>query len=189
MNREYREALHEAHRMAANDGVGLIGYGVAILRNGDGDIIQMVPFGNLITDSGDAYYAAMAITGVSPSTPSAPTFANGMKLGTGTTTVAKNGTAAALITYISGSNTTFFTSYPQTVNLGAGLGVNAAYQSQWAAGVATNGAITEAVIVTDAGSDATSSVANTYHRAVFTAINKTGSDTLTINWNAKHLGA
>jgi hypothetical protein len=54
--------------------------------------------------------------------------------------------------------------------------------------VATNAALTEAVIVNDAGTDATSSAANTAHRVVFTAINKGASDTLVITWNALFKG-
>jgi hypothetical protein len=42
--------------------------------------------------------------------------------------------------------------------------------------------------VNDAATDATSTAANTSHRVVFTAINKTASDSLVITWNAKFLG-
>jgi hypothetical protein len=143
---------------------------------------------NLITDAGDLYYAGMAIALVTPAAPAQPTKMSGMKLGTGTTAVAKAGAGAALVTYISGSNNPFDATWPVTQNLGAGLGVNGQYKTTWAAGDVTNAAITEAVIVNDAGTDATSTAANTAHRIVFTAINKGASDTLVITWNAKLLG-
>jgi hypothetical protein len=143
---------------------------------------------NLITDAGDLYYAGMAIALVTPAAPAQPTKMSGMKLGTGTTAVAKAGAGAALVTYITGSNNPFDATWPVTQNLGAGLGVNGQYKTTWAAGDVTNAAITEAVIVNDAGTDATSTVANTAHRIVFTAINKGASDTLVITWNALFKG-
>lgn len=144
---------------------------------------------NLITDAGDLYYASKAIVGISPANPSAPTAMSGMKLGTGTTAAAKSGAGAALVTYISGSNNPFDASFPATQNLGGGLGVNAQYKTSWAAGDVTNSAITEAVIVNDAGTDATSTAGNTAHRITFTAIDKAAGDSLVITWNAKFLGA
>lgn len=143
---------------------------------------------NLITDAGDLYYAGMAIALVTPAAPAQPTKMTGMKLGTGTTAAAKAGAGAALVTYETGSNNPFDASFPATQNLGAGLGVNGQYKTTWAAGDVTETALTEAVIVNDAATDATSTAANTAHRVVFTAINKTASDSLVITWNAKFLG-
>lgn len=144
---------------------------------------------NLITDAGDLYNAQKVITAIAPASASAPTAMTGMKLGTGTTAVAKSSTGAALVTYLTGSNAAFDATYPQTANLGGGLGVNAVYKTTWAAGTATNSAITEAVIVNDSSTNATSSAANTISRVVFTAVNKGASDTLAITWNHKFLGA
>jgi len=155
----------------------------------NGDVKDERRADNLITDAGDLYYAGMAIALVTPAAPAQPTKMTGMKLGTGTTAAAKSGAGAALVTYISGSNNPFDASFPATQNLGAGLGVNGQYKTTWAAGDVTNSAITEAVIVNDAGTDATTTAGNTSHRVVFTAINKTASDTLVITWNAKFLGA
>lgn len=143
---------------------------------------------NLITDAGDGYYAAKAIAGIGPANPAAPTAANGMKLGTGTTAAAKSGAGGALVTYLTASNLPFDTSWPVVVNLGAGLGQVGEYKTTWGAGVATNAALTEAVIVNDQATNATSTAANTYHRIVFTAINKLAADTLVITWRAKFLG-
>jgi hypothetical protein len=192
---EYLEALYAAHDMARTKlrdttyGFGIVGYGVAELVDGDGQRSLLNPFANLITDAGDLYYAGMAIALVTPAAPAQPTKATGMKLGTGTTAASKASTGAALVTYLSASNAAFDASYPQTANLGSTLGVNAVYKTTWAAGTATNSALTEAVIANDAGTNATSSAANTYHRAVFTAINKGASDSLAITWNAKMLGS
>jgi hypothetical protein len=143
---------------------------------------------NLITDAGDLYYAGMAIALVTPAAPAQPTKMTGMKLGTGTTAAAKAGAGAALVTYITGSNNPFDASFPVIQNLGAGLGVNGQYKTTWAAADVTNAAITEAVIVNDAATDATSTAANTSHRVVFTALNKLSTDSLVIVWNAKFLG-
>lgn len=144
---------------------------------------------NLITDAGDLYIAAKVITAIAPASASAPTAMNGMKLGTGTTAVAKAGAGGALVTYLTASNVAFDATYPQTSNLGAGLGVTAVYKTTWGAGVATNAAITEAAIVNDQATNATSTAANTISRIVFTAVNKGASDTLAITWAHKFLGA
>jgi hypothetical protein len=189
---EWLDALHAAHDAARGlvcDRMGMVGYGVAHLLDGDGRTKQLVPFHNLITDAGDLYYAGKAIVGISPATPSAPTAANGMKLGTGVTAASKASTGAAIGTYISGSNIAFDSTFPSTANLGTTLGVNAVYKTTWAAGTATNSAITEVGIVNDQATNATSTAANTYSRAVVTLVNKTASDSLAITWNHKFLGA
>lgn len=154
----------------------------------NGDLKQLIEVENLITDAGDLYYAGMAIALVTPAAPAQPTKMTGMKLGTGTTAAAKSGAGGALVTYITGSNNPFDTSWPVTSNLGAGLGVLGQYKTSWLAGDVTNAAITEAVIVNDAATDATSTAANTAHRIVFTAINKLATDSLVITWSAKFLG-
>jgi hypothetical protein len=173
-----------------SDDCGLVGYGVAELFDKDGLLKQRVEFGNLITDAGDLYLAQKAITAIAPASPAAPTAMTGMKLGTGATAVAKSGAGAALVTYLTGSNLAFDATYPQTANLGAGLGVNAVYRTTWAAGVATNAAITEVVMVNDSATNATSTAGNTASRALFaSAINKTATDSLVVTWNHKMLGA
>lgn len=169
----------------------MAGEGLAIVRLFDakGRLMFDETIHNLITDAGDLYIAAKVITGIAPANATAPTAMSGMKLGTGTTAVAKNGAGAALVTYKTASNVAFDASYPQTQNLGAGAGVNANYKTTWTAGVATDAALTEAVIVNDAATNATSTAANTISRIVFTAVNKGASDTLAITWSHKFLGA
>ncbi len=144
---------------------------------------------NLVTTAGDGYYAGKAITGIAPASPGAPTAASGMKLGTGVTAAAKSGAGAALGTYITGSNNAFDATYPQLEDLAGDTGFNAVYQTTWAAGDVTNSAITECVLVNDAGTDATSSAANTYSRVTFTAIDKQAGDALIALWKHKFLGA
>lgn len=171
------------------DQAGLVGFGVVELRDRRGLLIEAQPFANLITDPGDLYYATRGIAAVTPAAPSDATKVTGMKLGTGTTAVAKNGAGGALVTYKTASNQAFDATFPSSTNLGAGLGVQAVYKTTWAAGTATDAALTEAVIVNDAGTNATSTGANTISRVVFTAVSKGASDTLAITWNHKFLGA
>lgn len=171
------------------DGTGLVGFGVVEVRDSEGYLKQVVPFANLITTAGDQYYAQKAIVGISPSAPSAPTAVNGMKLGTGTTAVAKSSTGAALVTYLTASNVVFDATFPSAAAVGGDAGWNATYKTTWVAGTATNTAITEAVIVNDQATNATTTAANTIARVVFTAVNKGASDTLAITWTHKFLGA
>lgn len=180
-------ALERARGLVS--GFGMVGFGVVEVHDQYGDLKQLVPFTNLITTAGDEYYAKKAIVGVSPASPSAPTVANGMKLGTGTTAAAKSSTGAALVTYKTASNVAFDSSYPAAAAVGGDAGWNASYKTTWGAGVATDSALTEVAIVNDQATNATSTAANTYSRAVFTAVNKGASDTLAITWVHKFLGA
>jgi hypothetical protein len=173
----------------ADDSMGLTGTALIELHNEHGELIHSETIENLITDAGDLYYAGMMIALVTPAAPAQPTKMTGMKLGTGTTAVAKAGAGGALVTYLTATNVAFDATFPSTANLGAGLGVNAVYKTTWVPGVATNGALTEAVIVNDSGTNATSTAANTAARIVFGAVAKAAGDTLSITWNHKALGA
>lgn len=187
---ERTDALHaalDAARALTHDGIGMVGYGIAELVDVDGRLKQLVPFHNLITDAGDLYIAGKIIAAIAPASAAAPTAANGMKLGTANTAATK--TDAGLATYLTASNVAFDATYPQTANLGAGLGVNSVYRTTWAAGVATSSSIQEVAIVNDQATNADSTAANTYSRAVLTLVNKTASDSLAITWNWKALGA
>ncbi len=180
-------ALDRARELTS--GLALVGYGVVTVHDEFGRLKECQPFANLITDAGDQYYSKKAIAAIAPASPAAPTAANGMKLGTGTTAAAKAGAGGALVTYKTASNVAFDATYPQAVDLGAGLGWNAVYKTTWVAGIATDAALTEAVIVNDQATNLTSTAANTYSRVVFTAVNKGAADTLAITWNHKFLGA
>lgn len=176
-------------RRALRDGFDLRGFGVWRLWNGDGDLVLEQPFANLVTDAGDQYAAKKLIQGIAPASPSAPTAASGMKLGsTSSTAPAKAGAGAALQAYLTGTNRAFDASYPQSANLGAGLGWVAIHQTTWPTG-STIAGIVEAVIVNDAGTDATSSAANTYSRTTGSSVTKGSTDTFAVTWNWKQLGA
>lgn len=161
------------------DEMGITGEVNIVLYGPDGEIKQEETIHNLVTDAGDLYIAGLvAATG--------PTAAGSMKLGTGTTAVAKNGAGGSIVTYKTGSAQAFDATFPSTNNLGAGLGVQARFKVTWAAGVATDTALTECVISTGT---VDSSAGTHYSRVVFTAINKGAADTLAITWNWKMLGS
>lgn len=195
MTDAFAASLEMARGISSNGGIK--GYGtIELFRNVDPDRPRElwkpdleVPFANLITDAGDLYIAGKVIVAIGPANPTAPTAANGMKLGTGVTAAAKSGAGGALVTYLTASNLAFDATFAATNNLGAGLGVESRYKTTWGAGVATNSAITECAIVNDQATNATTSAANTYSRIVFTAINKGAFDSLAITWAWKFLGA
>jgi hypothetical protein len=251
------------------DSAGLVGFGWAEVRGPDGELKQLVPFKNLITDTGDAYNAersyplagsaktltaittgttavattsaahhfgigdAVTIAGVTPAAyngswvvtavggtageDAATTFsfyvgtalgagtafgtatgpaigkASVMRLGTGTTAAAKNGAGAAIVTYVSAITATkgFDATFPQFVNLGAGLGTYTQYKTSWAAGQATQNGLAEVVLGIDNNvSDVAGTAAQTVSRALLSpTVNKGASDTLAITWNHKYLGS
>jgi hypothetical protein len=116
---------------------------------------------------------------------------SGMKLGTGSTAVAKNGAGAALVTYLTNSQQGFDGGFPTAVNA-AGTGTTVTYRVTYAAGKATSAsAITECVIVNEAPlADATTAATGTLARVLLTGIGSKGaSDTLTVTWTHKLLGA
>jgi hypothetical protein len=164
------------------DGLVVLGEVTLELFNDWGDLKTSRKVHNLITTSGDVYYANRCLP-----TPGATTAAGGMKLGTGNNAVAKSGTGSAIVTYISGSNNAFDSS---TLQGSGDTGRQVRYITTWAAGDATNAAIVEVAIVNDISNNSDgSTAANTYSRAVFSAINKTASDTLVATWNHTFLGA
>jgi len=160
----------------------LRGHVVAELRGPDGELKGRCEVDNLITSAGDLMYAQR---GSGASSPAAPT---GIRLGTGSTAVAKSGAGAAIVTYLSGSNKAFDATFP---SVAAGV---VTYKRTYAAGEATTGsAITEAVINNDtiANDNATTATAaNTYARVLLTGIGSKGAlDVLTITWTHTFLGA
>lgn len=191
---DFLACLHEGHDMArravrdlVEDRCGMVGYGVVQLLDGDGRPTLLVPFGNLITDTGDAYYAAMGIALVSPANAAQPTKLTGMQIGSNSGSApAKNGAGSALGTLLAGQ--AFDATYPQVSNLGAGLGVNAVYKTTYAAGTGT-GSVVEASLTNTATLGTAGNAAATIARSTFSAINKGASDSLALTWNNKFLGA
>lgn len=144
----------------------------------DGQVKQTGRAHNLITQVGDQTYAERG-AGISGA-PAAPT---GMKLGTGSTAPSKTGAGAALVTYLSNSHQAFDSSFPAGALNGSARRIT--YKATFAAGKATSAAaaITEAVIVNEALTDATSAVAATVARVLLTGIaSKQSGDSLVVTW-------
>lgn len=169
------------------NGVGLVGYGVIELVDETGRLKSVQPFANIVTNQGDTYYCNMALVGLNSIT--APTLVSRMKLGTGTTAAVKSaGTNEVIQTYITGSVAAFDASFPTKSTASANSGATATYKTTWAAGTATNSAITEATI-TSSTADSQGAASDTISRVTFSAVNKGASDTLAITWTHKFLGA
>lgn len=162
------------------DAVRIVGSVKIERHNEHGELVGFCEVKNLITAIGDRLYASR---GAGLTTSAVPT---GMKLGTGSTAVAKTGAGAALVTYLAGSNKAFDATFPSEA------GGVVTYKRTYAPGEATTAsAITECVIVTDTiATDATSTAANTISRALVTGVgSKAAGDTLTITWTHTILGA
>jgi hypothetical protein len=173
-------------------GLGLVGYGVAILTDDrTGRLKQVEPFANLITTAGDEYYAKRSAAAIGTPNLAQPTLTNGMKLGSASTNAAvkSNVAGADLDAYIATSNKLFDTTHPSVAAVGADGGWNLVYKCTWPSAGLVNSNIVEVVLVNDSATDATSTVANTYARAIITAVNKTTNDSLAITWTHKFLGA
>lgn len=174
-------AVMEAQR-GLHSGIAVVGFVVAELRDEFGNLKGFCKTKNLVTSVGDRLYASR---GAGLSTSALPT---GMRLGTGSTAVAKTGAGAAIVTYLSGSNKAFDATFPSEA---AGV---VTYKRTYAAGEATSGsAITEAVINTDTITNdnaTTATAANTISRVLLAGIGSKGaSDVLTITWTHTILGA
>lgn len=166
----------------ADCGVTIMGTVVAELFDKDGNLKAREVVKNLVTAVGDQLYASR---GAGLTTSAVPT---GMRLGTGSTAVAKTGAGAAIVTYLSGSNKAFDATFPSAT------GGVVTYKRTYAAGEATTAsAITEVVINNDTITNdnaTTATAANTISRALLTGIGSKGaSDTLTITWTHTILGA
>ena len=147
------------------------------------EIVHRELITNLVTQVGDEYYGERAAGIASP-----PDQVTGMRLGTGTTAVAKTGAGAAIVTYISGSNQAITGGFPTSALSGSSRRIQ--WQGLWAAGDSTNSAITESVITNENPlTDVAGTAANTISRVVFTAVDKGAPDTLTITWSHDLLGA
>jgi len=169
--REERERL---------DAAILRGTVIAEVHGPDGKLKQRSVTHNLVTDQGDDFAKSAIYT--------AAYTGWGMKLGTATTSAAKNGAGSYIATgdYVSGSAKALDDSTPKQ---GASANI-CQFRRLWAAGEGTNSNINRVAIVnntTDAGeADAT----GTFAISVFSsAINKGASDTLTVTWNVTYLGA
>ena len=163
-----------------NDKGAVLGVVIAELFDADGNLKARCETHNLVTNTGDQYYAGRAAlsTGL-------PAQVTGMKLGTGSTAPAKSGAGAALVTYLTDSHQAIDGGYPT-----AAAGV-VTWRATYGAGKATTASpITEVVLVTDTLANSTSSAANTICRALLTGIGSKGaSDSLVVTWTHTILGA
>jgi len=186
------EVTADYHRFNS-DVCGIRGHGVAELWTPRSNLLggprgmilkQRVEFVNLITQVGDQYYGERAAGIGSP-----PAQVTGMRLGTGTTAVAKTGAGAAIVTYVSGSALAIDGGFPTSALSGSSRRIQ--WKTSWAAGVATASGIAEAVITNENPlTDVTGTAANTISRALLSpTVNKGASDTLAITWNHDLLGA
>jgi hypothetical protein len=163
--------------------IGIVGSGLAVVRDARGRITQEVEFHNLVTRVGDQYYGdrAAGIGSIAAIT--------GMQLGTGTTAPAKTSTGATIITLVASSLVALTGGFPAS-----SLATNSRriqYQVLWAAGVATATGIAEVVLTNQSvGTQTAVPEANSISRALLSpVVNKGASDTLTITWNHDLLGA
>lgn len=146
-------------------------------------LVQRIVVPNLITQVGDQYYGERASGIGSP-----PNQVVGMKLGTGTTAVAKTGAGAALVTYLSASHKAIDGGYPTSGLSSSSRRIT--WKSSWPAGDADGAALREVVIVNEGSlTDATTAAANTIARALFGPMTLGSLDTLSVTWSHDLLGA
>lgn len=160
-----------------HDELGLAGIVVVELYGPDGALKARSVQPNVVTNIGDQFYGERAAGIASP-----PAQVTGMKLGTGSTAVAKSGAGAALVTYLTNSHQAIDGSFPTSALSSNKRRIT--WQSTWAAGKATTAsAITEVVLVNEALADATSAAGATIARALVTGVpSKEAGDSLTITW-------
>lgn len=165
------------------DRAGLSGWVEVDLYDEDGTLKLHLTVPNLITEVGDKFYGerAAAIGSVA--------VVSGMRLGTGTTAVAKTGAGAAIVTYVSGSSIAIDATWPQSSLSGSSRRIQ--WKTTWAAGVATASAISEVVVTNEASlTNVAGTAANTVSRALLSpVVNKGAGDTLAVTWNHDLLGA
>lgn len=177
------ERIYEKDHLRAKEEANFRGLVVAELWNKNGELRDMLELANLITTVGDQYYGERAAGIAAP-----PAQVVGMKLGTGVTAPTKTGAAAALVTYKVGSNALIAAGFPTSALSGSSRRI--AWKCSWAAGIATDAALAEAVLFNDANADLTSPAGNTIARVLLSpTINKGASDTLEITWNHDLLGS
>lgn len=165
-----------------DEAIGVMGTVVVEKHDKDGNLLARCVSKNLVTAVGDRLYASR---GAGLATSATPT---GMRLGAGSTAVAKTGAGAAIVTYLATSNKAFDATFPSEA------GGIATYKRTYAAGEATTASpITEVVINTDtiANDNATTATAaNTVSRALIAGVGSKGaSDILTVTWTHTILGS
>jgi len=153
-----------------------------VLTGPDGHVKVDETVENLRTDVGDQFWSNRAFDDTYD-------IATGMKLGNGSTAVAKNGAGSGMTTYITTSQQAFNTAVV-AASKGAGAGWRVTFVSEWAPGVATDSNINEVCITNQTAlADNTSLEADTLARVLTTTtIDKQAGDTLTVTWQFDTLG-
>lgn len=162
----------------SDEGVLLAGMVEILVHGPDGELKHRSVQPNLITTTGDAYYASRGSGSTAIAVPT------GMILGTGTTAVAKTGSGAAIVTYVANSN--------QAISAPSVSGNVVTFSAVFAAGKGTSGtAISEVALVNSTiATDATVGAANTISRALLASpAAKAAGDSLTIQWTHSLLGS
>jgi len=139
---------------------------------------------NLVTDVGDGHISKRIAEGDTED------IVTGMKLGTGSTAVTKNGVDSDMEAYISGSEEAL-DSAPADATKGAGAGWRTTFVCTWIAGDVTNATINEVCLTNQTAlADNTSAEADTIARFVFgSTIDKQSGDSLEVTWQIDILGA
>ena len=166
------------------DRAGISGWVELDVWDESGTLVLHQVMRNLITEVGDEYYGERAAGIASP-----PDQVSGMRLGTGTTAVAKTGAGAAIVTYVTGSSVAIDGGFPTSALSGGSRRIQ--WKTTWGAGVATASAISEVVITNEASlTNVAGTAANTISRALISpTVNKAAGDTLAVTWNHDLLGA
>jgi hypothetical protein len=154
-----------------------------VLTGPDGEIKYDEQLENVVTRVGDQMYGEQAAN-----VGGAVARATGMQLGTGTTTPAKTGAGAAVVTLVAAS----LVALNATPTSGlSGTARRITYTVTWPAGTATANAIAEVVLVNQStGTQTAAPEAATLARALLSpTVNKAAGDSLTIAWQHDLLGA
>jgi len=172
----------EVAKAGTMDGVGMFGWGWVELRDASTDELkERSYFGNLISTTGDEYYARR---GANVSVGTVPT---GMRIGYGTTAVAKSGAGSAIVSYETGkvAYKVWDGSFPTLGAIGSDVGWRITWKVTWGTGEGNlTSAISETVVTNETGpTDVAGTAANTISRALVSpTVAKTSSDTLAITW-------
>lgn len=177
------EAMVPAGSVGFDEDISATGHVVIEVFGPDGELKEREVTHNLITQAGDEYYGERA-AGIA----GAPGQVVGMKLGTGSTAVAKTGAGAALVTYLSGSHKAIDGGYPTSGLNGSSRRIT--WKTSWTAGTVNGSALREVIITNESSlTNATSAEADTICRALFGPMTLGSLDTISITWSHDLLGA
>jgi hypothetical protein len=170
------------YQRPTSDSVAIRGRVHVVLTGPNGAVKYDEWLNNLITQVGDQMYGEQAAN-----IAGAVARATGMQLGTGTTTPAKTGAGAAIVTLVASSLVTIGTPTSGTASSSRRI----TYSTTWAAGTATANAIAEVALVNQSLATQTAAPASaTISRALLSpTVNKAAGDSLTIAWQHDLLGA